>query len=204
MESQQSITNLNNEDRSRIHAEEILRDEIRASLRERESTTWQSRVWKLLNSSFAIFLLSSVVLGAISWQYQRWVSNQNKQAERVQLREEASMELGYRFFIMREVLKDPTATGRDGVYVRAVFFGQEPYAPAEARFKAVSVPALMFVLQREKLDDPFEKIIAEAMPEMSVAVQRLADSKGEKPLDKKTREELLDAVTKMKLLSIRW
>jgi len=54
----------------------------------------------------------------------------------------------------------------------------------------------MFVLQRENLEDPFEKIITGVMPEMSVAVQRLADSKEEKPLDKKTREDLLDAVTK--------
>lgn len=191
-------------DRERIRAEEIIREEVRTALRNATPPTWRGRVWTFLNSSFAIFLLSSVVLGAISWQYQRWVSNQTRQSELALLREEATLELGYRFFIMREVLKEPTATGRDGLYVRAVFFGQQPYAPAASRFKEVSVPAVMFVLQREKLDDPLEKMITKAMPEMSVAVQRLAAYKESEPLDAKTREQLLDAVTKIKMLSLRW
>jgi hypothetical protein len=105
---------------------------------------------------------------------------------------------------MREVLKESAATGRDGIYVRAVFFGQQPYAPAASRFKNVSVPALMFVLHREKLADPLERIITKVMPEMSVSVQRLATFKDDQPLDKKTREELLDAVTKIKILSLKW
>lgn len=136
-------------DRERIRAEEIFREEVRAELQIATPPTWRARIWIILNSSFAIFLLSTVVLGAISWQYQRWVSSQTRQSELALLREEATLELGYRFFIMREVLKESTATGRDGLYVRAVFFGQQPYAPAASRFKEVSVPALMFVLHRE-------------------------------------------------------
>ena len=120
------------------------------------------------------------------------------------MREEASLELGYRFFVMREVLKEPATTGRDGFYVRSVFFGQELYAPAVSRFKAVSIPALMFVLQREGLGDPFEEIITKVMPEMSVAVQRLAASKEDQPLDKQTREESIDAALRSKCFRIRW
>lgn len=191
-------------DRERIRAEEIFREEVRTALQKQTPITWRGQIWKFLNSSFAIFLLSSVVLGAISWQYQRWVSNQTRQSELALLRDEATLELGYRFFIMREALKESTATGRDGQYVRAVFFGQPPYAPAVSRFKEVSVPAVMFVLQREKLDDPMEKIITKAMPEMSVAVQRLAAFKESEPLDSRTREQILDAVTKIKMLSMRW
>lgn len=191
-------------DRERIRAEEIFREEVRAALQNATPHTWRGRIWKFLNSSFAIFLLSSVFLGAISWQYQRWVSNQTRESELALLREEASLELRYRFFIMREMLKQSTATGRDGLYVRAVFFGQQPYAPAASRFKEVSVPAVMFVLQREKVADPLEKIITKVMPEMSVAVQRLAAFEENEPLDSKTREEILEAVAKIKVLALQW
>jgi len=201
---QHSTEDISEEDRARIRAEEIFRDEVRASLNVRESSTRMARLWKLLNSSFAIFLLSSVVLSGVSFQYQRWVASQTKKSEHVQLREEASLELNYRFVIMQGVLKEPSAKGRDGLYVHAIFFGQEPYAPAVSRFKSISIPALMFLLKREGLEDPFEKYITDLMPEMTVSIRHIASYKEDQLLDKRVREELLGALVKIKLLAIQW
>lgn len=198
---------LTEQERERIRAEEVFREEVRATFRDKTPPTLRNRLWKFLNSSFTIFLLSSVVLGGISWQYQRWISAQARESERSMLREEASLELGYRFVIMADVMKEPTATGRDGLYVRAVFFGQQPYVPAIFRFREVSVPAIMFVLQREKLDDFWEKLITRYMPELSVAMQRLAGFKEEEELDKKDkklREHILNAVKSLKTLALSW
>ena len=195
---------LSESDKRIIRVEEVFREEVRASLSSERTSGWIERIWKILNSSFIIFLLSTVVLGIITQQFQRRAENQTKLSERAFLRNDATLELKYRFYMMRETLKESTAKGRDGQYVIAVFFGHEPFAPATSRFKDVSVPAVLYLLKNEKLNDLFEKLIADVMPEMSVAVQKLGAFGDKEPLDPELREQILDSLTKIQMMSIRW
>jgi hypothetical protein len=56
--------------RARIRAEEIYREEVRAEVtRTKTSKTRRQRLWSLLNTSFGIWLLSSVVLGGLGFLY---------------------------------------------------------------------------------------------------------------------------------------
>jgi hypothetical protein len=58
---------LSQDDRERIRAEEIFREEVRASL---AATKRPNRIWTVLNSAFTLWLLSSVGIGGITWIYQ--------------------------------------------------------------------------------------------------------------------------------------
>lgn len=57
---------LTDEEKQRIKSEEIYRDEIRKKLNENEQI---SKFWKFVNSSFGIWLLSTVVVGLIVYLY---------------------------------------------------------------------------------------------------------------------------------------
>jgi hypothetical protein len=190
-------------DRVRIRAEELFREEVRASFCPRPAKL-SARIWILLNSSFVLFLCSSVVLSGISWQYQRQSASQQRQSERERLRADSSTELRYRFILLRASLENDKMTGRDAQYVRAVFFGQEPFASGVSRFQRVSVPAIMFLLQNEQVGDPLDDLITNAMPQMSVSVERLAVHSETDLIENSEREELLNTVKQLKILSIRW
>ncbi|UII20846.1 hypothetical protein [Fulvivirga ligni] len=57
---------LNQSDKERIKAEEIFRNEVRKEL---EQGKKNSKFWVFLNSSFGIFILSSVLIGGLSFGY---------------------------------------------------------------------------------------------------------------------------------------
>ena len=68
------------DERERIRAEEIFREEVREQL---AATTGpqklHQRLWASRNSAFTLWLLSSVVLAAISWSYAQWESARSLQ-----------------------------------------------------------------------------------------------------------------------------
>lgn len=57
------------EDKMRIKNEEIFRAEISKSLEQNQEKTFQQKLWSFVNSSFGLWLLSSVVVGLIAFFY---------------------------------------------------------------------------------------------------------------------------------------
>lgn len=57
------------EDKKRIKSEEIFRAEIKESLKKSEDKSIGKRSWKLVNSPFGLWLLSTVVVGLIVYFY---------------------------------------------------------------------------------------------------------------------------------------
>src|ERR1700730_12626054 len=71
------------EERARIRAEEIFRAEVRRDLEEgRASKRLRDTIWKFVNTSFGIWLLSSVVLASILWVWT--VSQEARQAKKAE------------------------------------------------------------------------------------------------------------------------
>jgi len=60
---------LSDDDKNRILAEERYRQEVRSQLSHEQGST---KLWKFLNSSFGIWLLTTVVIGTLTWAYTRW------------------------------------------------------------------------------------------------------------------------------------
>jgi len=192
------VYELSESDRARIRAEEVFREEIRTSLGESSPGT-VSRIWDALNSSFVLFLLSSVLLSAISWQYQGWSEQQQRESDVARLKADSSTELGYRFFLMLAALGNEKFTGQDARYIHAVFFGKEPYAAGVSRFTSISVPAIMFLLRSEHAAEADDQFLARIMPRLSVAIERFAAKPEVELIETKEREEIRQTLRKVKL-----
>lgn len=80
-----------------IRAEEIFRLEVRRELEaaERPPSVWQ-RSWELLNSSFVLWLLSSVVLAGAGALYTEHQNNHNEDLRKMLIREHLNTEIGNR------------------------------------------------------------------------------------------------------------
>jgi hypothetical protein len=57
------------EDRQRIRSEEIFREEVRRELLKDGPKSQAQRIWSLLNTSFVIWFLSSILIGIVTWSY---------------------------------------------------------------------------------------------------------------------------------------
>jgi predicted CopG family antitoxin len=202
MSSNPKLT-LTDDEKALIRAEEVFREEIRANFSTRPKTLG-ARTWTAINSSFVIFILSSVLLSLISWQYQSWSARQQKKTSAERLTQESSIELNYRVIIMLAALEKPEVKGHDARYVRAVFFGQEPYIAGITRFRGVSVPAIMYLLGTESVSDLLDKMITKAMPQVSIAVENFAAYKDDEVIDQNAVKEIRDTLKKIKTLSLKW
>jgi hypothetical protein len=60
---------LTDEEKGKIKAEEIFRDEIRKELSEKVGKSFRNKIWTFMNSSLGIWLLSTVVVGLIVYFY---------------------------------------------------------------------------------------------------------------------------------------
>lgn len=71
---------LTDEEKKRINAEEVFRKEVQDSLKKEK----EGKIWQFLNSSFGIWLLSSVVLGLVTFSYQQYedTSTETKQEKK--------------------------------------------------------------------------------------------------------------------------
>ncbi len=78
---------LSEQEKARIQAEEGYRLEVRRELKAKEAApTGKDRFWKILNSSFALWFLSSVVVAGMAAAYARYESRRSdelKQAETI-------------------------------------------------------------------------------------------------------------------------
>jgi hypothetical protein len=78
---------LTEDQKSQIRAEEYFKYEVRKSLEQKKNSTFLQRCWMFLNSSFGLWLLSSVVVGLIVNSYSNHEKNvavqvQNQETQR--------------------------------------------------------------------------------------------------------------------------
>ncbi len=78
---------LTEEEMDKIKSEEIYRDEIRKKLNENDDKSFGTKSWKFINSSFGIWLLSTVVVGLIVYFY-----NDNKLKNEIAANNAASIQ----------------------------------------------------------------------------------------------------------------
>jgi hypothetical protein len=63
---------LNNEQRQRLRAEEIFRQEVRRDIEARvQDRSRRAKFWHALNTPFVLWVLSSIVVGSFGWASQR-------------------------------------------------------------------------------------------------------------------------------------
>jgi hypothetical protein len=72
---------LTEEEKERIRREEIFRAEVRASL-DSDSHHPAEKVWKFLNSPFGLWVLSSILLGLLTWSYSQWQASETDSVKR--------------------------------------------------------------------------------------------------------------------------
>jgi len=88
---------LSSEEKSRIRAEEVFRQEVRRELE--AGSTPRSRgqkLWTLLNSSFALWFLSSVVIASLTGIVTTYERTHNEQAQKADRQTRLTTEIGFR------------------------------------------------------------------------------------------------------------
>ena len=107
------MISLDDETRARIRAEEIFRHEVRESLSAQRPTGRRERLLKALNSPLALWALSTLLVGLVTWGYGRWdASRAALRAESTRARQIAT-ELQARADYARGVLRSsPVQKGR--------------------------------------------------------------------------------------------
>ncbi|MBI1307039.1 MAG: hypothetical protein GC181_10595 [Bacteroidetes bacterium] len=83
----------------RIRLEEKIRHQIQKEFAAERSEP-KMTFWKLLNSNFGLFLLSSIVLTFISWSYSQIQSHNQQKAEHIRITKRLSAEMKYRMILL--------------------------------------------------------------------------------------------------------
>lgn len=107
MESQ-TMEMLSEDDRRRIEAEEIFRVEVRRSFN-KSSTSFDKKIWVFLNSSFALWLLSTIAVGGFTTIYTHITNSIDEEKARIRKIRELDLEIEGRlsqFLISIEPLID--------------------------------------------------------------------------------------------------
>jgi hypothetical protein len=90
------------QERARIQAEESYRLEVRRELEAKAVVpTGTDRLWKLLNSSFAVWFLSSVVLAGIATAFARYEARRGEQVQKNETIRRLDTEVAGRLFEAR-------------------------------------------------------------------------------------------------------
>ena len=85
---------LSDRDRQRIREEEIYRQEIRAQLaREDEPRKLVNRAWKFLNTPLGLWLLSTVMIGFLTWGYATYQQHRVQALKEAEVRKKLSLEI---------------------------------------------------------------------------------------------------------------
>ena len=80
--------------KARIRAEEVYREEVRASLR--DPSTTRGRIWAFLNSSFGMWLLTSALVGLATWGFTAWRDAVNRASDRAAVVRRLDIEIATR------------------------------------------------------------------------------------------------------------
>lgn len=74
---------LTDDDKNRITAEEIYREEVRRSLEQaKPPPSKRTRLWTTLNSSFVLWFMSTILVGIISFSYAIWEKTREENRRR--------------------------------------------------------------------------------------------------------------------------
>ena len=102
---------LSDQDKEHIRQEEIFREEVRGLLnKEDKATTFRAKCWRFVNTSFGIWLLSTVVVGLVSWGYANWSEAKQNDAKSKESIRKLDLELFARISNFENLLE--TATNR--------------------------------------------------------------------------------------------
>ena len=98
---------ITDEQKAQIRAEEIFRLELRRELKPSYSRNSRgARLWSLLNSSFALWFLSSVVLAALTSTYAAWQAKKSEEARKAEIARRLDTEIGNRLSQALWALRD--------------------------------------------------------------------------------------------------
>lgn len=87
---------LSEEEKSLIRTEEIFRAEVRRELEAKEPPSHAKKVWTFLNSSFALWFLSSVVLAGLTTAVTAYQAKRSEQLRKVQIERRLDTEISSR------------------------------------------------------------------------------------------------------------
>lgn len=88
---------LSAQDKERIRAEEIFRDEVRRKIEADEAKkSPQDNLWSILNSSFAVWFLSSVVLAGITAAFAKYQKSHSARAQKSDIQRRLQTEISSR------------------------------------------------------------------------------------------------------------
>jgi hypothetical protein len=96
---------LTEDEKSRIRAEEIFRSEVRCELEARKASPPQQRLWTLLNSSFALWFLSSVVLAGLTTAVTFYQSKRGEHLRRAEAVRHLDTEISSRIGLAQRVVR---------------------------------------------------------------------------------------------------
>jgi hypothetical protein len=112
---------LTDDEKARIRLEEIYRHEIRQAVEKKSK--WK-HTWEILNGSFCLWAMSTIVLGLGTWMYSRYNEAAEKRRESQHLANTLEIELKYRLIRFRDELQ----TLRQSLEHRAKSDGDLPNA----------------------------------------------------------------------------
>lgn len=216
---------MNENDKKRILQEEIYRLEIQEFL----SKPKQSKIWKFLNSSFGIFLLSSVVLAFITTLHTNYQISVAKAQTKNQKIEQLDNEISNRIyqvlyntrFQKKDILSDTTNYHSrynlsNGIYQVGLDLLDNTYVneryPLDIsiydKFKYCNFRSLVYELYTfldNKKDTSFKKILNtyELLADSSSVVKNYSDKEINKIQSLKAIN-YLDSITTTNLLIPRW
>ena len=88
---------LSAQDKARIRAEEIFRDEVRRQIEaDKGKNSAQDNLWSILNSSFAVWFLSSVVVAGITAAFARYQKIHSARIQKNDIQRRLQTEIGSR------------------------------------------------------------------------------------------------------------
>jgi hypothetical protein len=182
---------LTDEEKNRIKYEEIFRQEIRLQLEgnNKPSSTWK-KVWAIINTSFGIWLLSTIVVGLFTWSYARWEQDRTKQSQRNEVIRKLDIEISSRISSIKSSLNN-VSTLYTYVRIMRSLGKPEEFGPISEiifpEFQNRSLISLMFELLQLVSTDIEKSRINEALK----ALQRVGAISYEDRLMSKSDKEPL-------------
>lgn len=152
---------LSDEEVERIREEETAREEARNKVAEqaRLTKTKRQKIWDYLNSAFAIWLLTSVLVAAITTGYSKWRETEAKQSTDAARIKKLDGELAYRL----AYLSDDIRNGVDPELAIDKFARPPEQRVGTSEFIGVFTPQLLYELGSLLSDD--EKSVVDASAE---------------------------------------
>ena len=109
---------LTEEEKEKIRHEEIFRAEVRASIENDSPSLTKKKIWKFLNSPFALWLLSSIVVGLLTWGYSQWQASEIELAKRRETINRLDIEIVSRLRAAQAIIR--TAQTKEQLYLAVI------------------------------------------------------------------------------------